>query len=651
MFLFLPLWHQCTRCGYARDCRDPFAPDGCCPHPAEAAQVPPAPHPPVHAFDLERSPSPVQQRALATNARFASLYERARRNLFLHNHDFAYLRDLALPAIEAIKSPGDGVTTLSEYDIHNWNAGSLPPAVELLYDVFHPALAQFYQDFGTYYGERPSSLLPLRLPLPLTPDLLWAGLPHTLIWAIDHATPARLAQCEPIGLDWQDFLLEIVRLGLWAALVRSYLPLEHLEDDARFRSQFEQEWRRLLDYRGLLFNFRVVPLLSPQALARYQALPRGDGSLRNMIASYVVHQATAYPHLPNDLWPDLHAVLYKRQLRRLFTPLVQSQARLALQSLGGAVADKKRLKADVTGHMWRAYDEAVDRFRFDFPYKGKPSPLGKQGILGLAESEDERQRFDAFLEQQGVPLESTDLTHVLFTRYLERRLTAWRLSAYPPPSRESRAEPLMTSLDAPPPQHEEGRTLGDTLGDTLSSGLDQDYQDDEDASDDLSSPLLPSTSSSWVRTNSAVLQEPPDAVGPSGEKYYLIEKTARRLGAGVSQLRHIERNGGYTSLRARDVPGPLEPPLPPATRLYPATEETDQALRIALDRSRTHAGRLRGQELTRKQAAAVLGVPQSRLRSWERGGRLSPPKRGKSVVYGPDLLEQAKALMSNQATP
>lgn len=346
MFLFLPLWHHCARCGYAPHCRDPFAPDDRCPHPAEAVHAPPAAHPPVHAFELERSLSPVQQRALATSARFASLYERARRDLPLYNHDFAYLRDLALPAIEAIKSPGDGVTALSTYDIEHWNADSLPPAVQLLLDVLHRALAQFYQDFGTYYGQRPSSFLPLRLPLPLTPGLLQGGLLHTLIWAVDHATPARLAQCEPIGLDWQDFLLEVVRLGLWGALVRSYLPLEHLQDDARFRSHFEQEWRRLLDYRGLLFNFRVVPLLSPQALACYQALPHGDGSVRNMIASYVVHQATAYPHLPNDLWPDLHAVLYKQQLRRLFTPLVQFQARLACQSLGGAAADKKRLKPE-----------------------------------------------------------------------------------------------------------------------------------------------------------------------------------------------------------------------------------------------------------------------------------------------------------------
>lgn len=284
----------------------------------------------------------------------------------------------------------------------------------------------------------------------------------------------------------------------------------------------------------------------------------------------------------------------------------------------------------MTGHVWQAYDEAVDRFRFDFPYKGKPSPLGKQGILGLAESEEERQRFDAFLEQQGVCLESTDLTHVLFTRYLERRLTAWRLSTYPSPYRESRAEPLLASLDAPAygafaaagDDPQEGPTLGDTL----------------------------SADQSADQAGSVLLQEPPDAVGPSGEKYYLIEKTARRVGASVGQLRHMDRNegGGYTALRARDVPGPLEPPLPPATRLYPATEETDRALGIALDRRRTHAGRLTGQELTRKQAAAVLGVPQSRLRSWESGGRLSPPKRGKSVVYAPDLLEQARALISDK---
>jgi hypothetical protein len=218
---------------------------------------------------------------------------------------------------------------------------------------------------------------------------------------VDHADPDLIARCEPLGLDWHDVVLEVMRLSLWAALVRTYVPLEDILDDAQFRRQFEMEWRRLLDYRGMLFNFRVVPALSAKAVARYHALHYGDVPIRNMIVSYIVHQATAYPHLPADFWPDMHSALYTEQLPHLFTPLVEAEARQALlQSLGSlegvTTADKERLEAVVTERAWEAFREAVDKFRFHFPYKGKPSPLGKKGILGLAESPDERRRFDAF---------------------------------------------------------------------------------------------------------------------------------------------------------------------------------------------------------------------------------------------------------------
>jgi hypothetical protein len=119
------------------------------------------------------------------------------------------------------------------------------------------------------------------------------------------------------------------------------------------------------------------------------------------------------------------------------------------------------------------------------------------------------------------------------------------------------------------------------------------------------------------------VEEVPEAVGPDGAKYRLIQQTVRRLGASLNQLRYLEWVGSYTPLRAKDVPG-LSPPLPPDTRLYPATAEADQQIEMALLRSRTHASVLAGQELTRKQAAAHLGVPQSLLRSWERHKKLVP---------------------------
>jgi hypothetical protein len=218
-------------------------------------------------------------------------------------------------------------------------------------------------------------------------------------------------------------------------------------------------------------------------------------------------------------------------------------------------------------------------------------------------------------------LESTDLTHVLFTRYLQQRLKRWRLKEYPPEA--GQRWPVMSSLDAPA-YGDGSQEAGPTLGDMLSSNPDQDT---EDASG------LSAAASSWVRSDAAVLaHEPPDVLGPNGETYYLIEKVARWVGAGVSQLRHIERAGGYTSLRVKEVAGPLESAarLRSDTRLYPVTPETYQAVQTALLRSQTHAGRLTGQELTRQQAATKLGIAESQLRSWERRGHLSPERRGKS---------------------
>jgi hypothetical protein len=277
----------------------------------------------------------------------------------------------------------------------------------------------------------------------------------------------------------------------------------------------------------------------------------------------------------------------------------------------------------VTKHVWSAYEEAVERFQFHYPYsRADQTPWGTGGFLGLAESPDERRRFDVFLREEGgaqkmslllgqedQDLESTDFTHVLFTRYLEQHLKAWRLETYGPSGPATGQDPARTdpaaralSLEQPLPgtsssQQDDGFTLEDTLAQDLNE-----------------------LGSSWTMASDdggAKSEEAPEAVGPDGVAYRLIHQTARRLGATVKQLRHIEKAGGYTPLRAKDVPG-LIPPRPPQTRLYPATPEADQQIEIAVLRSRTHAGRLVGKELTRTQAAAALGVPTSTLCYWER---------------------------------
>jgi hypothetical protein len=84
----------------------------------------------------------------------------------------------------------------------------------------------------------------------------------------------------------------------------------------------------------------------------------------------------------------------------MFEDLVRATAGNVLEEMDGTRADKKRLKADVTKHVWSAYEEAVEGFRFHYPYSGADqTPWGTGGFLGLAESRDERRRFDVFLKR------------------------------------------------------------------------------------------------------------------------------------------------------------------------------------------------------------------------------------------------------------
>jgi hypothetical protein len=192
------------------------------------------------------------------------------------------------------------------------------------------------------------------------------------------------------------------------------LPIEQIRSDDEFRRVFEREWNVLLRYRGVKFDFRVVPKLSPDALVRYQKLRGGNKTIRRIISTYVVHQATVYPHLPCPAHPSLvigSGPCTGRGSKRC-TPVGGQGGRQVLVSLAtddneakrlrsSSSAEAERLRADVTAQVWQVYDKAVQEFRFHVPYSGTPSPWEPFGILGLAESQDERDSFDAYLEQIG----------------------------------------------------------------------------------------------------------------------------------------------------------------------------------------------------------------------------------------------------------
>lgn len=302
-----------------------------------------------------------------------------------------------------------------------------------------------------------------------------------------------------------------------STLTRSYLPTRHL-DDASFRRVFEKCWPELMQFRGVKFDFRVVPTLSPQDFVRYQKLPRGDKDIRAMISSYIVHQATAYPHLLEPVVPDLIRRVYRERIREMYTLLVQKVVKRVLAGLGVTRAEAKRLKAGVTRQAWEAYDEAVREFRFHVPYSGRPSPWGLLGILGLAESEQERESFDAFLRSEmaiqlglansGEDLRSTDFTPIVFAHYLNERLASWWRRAYPPTPREAPTE----SLDRPAYRDSEGPALGETIA----------------------------GASGWQADANVIVREEPAVVGPDGTPYLTIEQVSRQQGVTFKQLRYLE---------------------------------------------------------------------------------------------------------------
>ena len=90
--MLLPLWHGCAQCGHLNGCTRPFPPSGVCPHPAEAAMVPSQPWPVLKGFDLPLD----YEKALETDARFASIHERALRKIDIPRDDFFFLQRKAL---------------------------------------------------------------------------------------------------------------------------------------------------------------------------------------------------------------------------------------------------------------------------------------------------------------------------------------------------------------------------------------------------------------------------------------------------------------------------------------------------------------------------------------------------------------------------
>jgi hypothetical protein len=456
--------------------------------------------------------------------------------------------------------------------------------------------------------------------------------------ALAVSTPEIVNQMAEQGADWMRHLLDTTRTCLYGLLQLRYLQLDAV-DDKSFREIFEREWRQLQEFRGLFFDFRVIPKLSWDDFVRYQELPRGDASIRQALSCYVTHQALVYPHLLKlKVIPDraddgarlFTEVAFLRRLRAMYAPLIHRTVAQAARNMGLEAHHTQEREA-IRAQAQEAFDVFVQEFDFYWRPDGQASPLQQSGVLGLNEDEAMRRELDFLLQQRGLKMRTRDMAVYAFAHYIQQKMRRWVQSHYPadPP-----AEPTV-GLDSVS-LRSRGKFSGPPgLGESKESGEPEESEENE--------PL-------WPLDAEAYLEEEPDVVGPDGQPYMLIRQAARRYGLAEHQLRRMDEVGSFPALRVSQVLGNLAQAhsLPADIRLYPRTPEADRVAEIAKGRLLTHSSRLSGQELNRKQAARHLGARERQLRHLEETQQIKPRRKGKSVVYDEDTLAQARDLLEQR---
>jgi hypothetical protein len=539
----------------------------------------------LHPLVAEPLQADVYRDLLRQDLRLGSIFHRWRRGLPVSPGDFLAIRERAIQAPEGMV---------------------VPRPVVLVLDILYPQMERLCLDFVSYYGVPTKQFTP--------------ALHRGIILAVATANPYVLegTLSQGYGADWIRHVVDVVRGWIWWDLKLGFLDTGALTDQ-QFREVFEREWEALQPYRGTLYDFRVIPKLAITDFVRYSELPRGKRIIRRSISTWMTHQERAYPHFSRPWVANFADLAFGRRIRQMYTPLVEMIADRVLENEGVRGARRPQMRSDVVRHVWEVYEFAWKRFQFYWNYPGRRRPFGFQGLVGFAESPEAQRLFNALVEDLGLDYRSTDLVEVGFALYISRNLYAWLQRHYPKERRRDRT----VSLDQP-------AYAGDERGEGLNLAEMLDVDSGWDIDPDTLSP------------------EEPEVTGPDGRRYYTIEQVARSFHFSVDQLRRMDRAGSYVPLRAKDVFKEASP-LGHKTRLYPATEGLEHALRVAGLRAEMRASRLRGQELTQTQAAKYLGLPLSTLRSWARSCKLVPERRGRSLVYTPEMIEKAMALKRSPA--
>lgn len=571
----LPIWEECSFCTRFSRCNDPYPPYGRCPHPNDHILSPQK-----HATLRFPRWWAMYEASLQEDPELASVFLRWQKGRSILEADFLTMRAKAIAAGVTIE-PGP-----------RW----------LIWEILDDDLRFLHGDFCTYYG----------LPDERVAWALQAAFNLVLVTAIEDL----VLGATRLGGDWVRYMVDNIRAGLWGLLQLKYLNLDHLHDK-EFRHTFEQEWEKLLPFRGQRFDFCVIPRLGWNDFVRYQRLPQGDATIRSILSGYMAHQAMVYPHLLKVVSPLFAEVVFVQRLRVMYEPLLLTMVQRAAKHLGLA-RHQIQEREDIREGLQQEFDRSFQEFEFYWRPKNQGRPFGTQGILGLTEDTALREQIDAVLEQKGTSLRTQDMAVYAFAHYINVRLRHWIDKSYP----ADLQQPHTVSLNDCHPQ--KGEDVGRERLETIEE------------------------SEPWPLNAGAYVGEEPDLQGPDGQPYMMIRQAARRYSLSEDQLRRMDKAGSLPAQRAGDVFG-ADSLVPPNTRLYPLSPEADQAARIATLRAQTHSSQLTGQELNRKQAANYLQAKEKVLRDLEISGKIQPHRKGKSVVYTQDTLNQAQAVLDERA--
>ena len=381
------IWQHCRRCTHARFCDVAFPVDGVCPHP-DSHQIG-ALHPIVSYPQL----APAYASWIGQEPRSASLLARWQFGKAIDEADFLWLRE-RMPSPHA-----------DRYD------GSFWFVLELCFGLFQ----QLGNDFSRYYDLDLTQVMPV--------------MREAFGWAMAMSTPDTVQACVARGGDWTVCVLDLTKMKAWQTLAVGYLDFldAGLTDDDIFRVCFEVEWRRLMDFRGERYDFRVIPKLSFEHVVRYQELPQGNPTIRRMVSAYLVHQSLVYPHVFDVSFPAFREVAFDRRIRQIYEPLLQGITSKAWCHLGLRVPQRQE-RADVRTQIEAAFDDFLNEFDF-FP--DAPPQLRGRGVLGLNEDPAWQQWIDQVLAEMGFGMRTADLSATPFAHYIQQKLRFWLQEHYP----------------------------------------------------------------------------------------------------------------------------------------------------------------------------------------------------------------------------